>query len=118
MNEQIFLDYIADLSAAMNGEAFCLYLDQLNIHKMITVRESCEAHNIYLILNAAAMPDLNAIETCFCQVKLKYKQQRLHALVNEIEFDVEDAINKALEVITPELVKACVKRSIYLLHNH
>ena len=41
----------------------------------------------------------------------------MNALVNDIEFDIEDGISKALDVITPELVKACAKRSIYKLHN-
>jgi hypothetical protein len=39
------------------------------------------------------------------------------ALINEREFDVEERMAQAFEVITPELVKACVKRSIYHIHN-
>ena len=39
------------------------------------------------------------------------------ALVHQKEFDTEEGITQALEVITPELVKACVRRSIYFIHN-
>ena len=41
----------------------------------------------------------------------------MNALVNEKEFDIEEGINRSLDQITPELVKACAKRSIYKLHN-
>jgi hypothetical protein len=41
----------------------------------------------------------------------------MNALVNERVFDVDQAIVDSLDVITPELVKASAKRSIYLLHN-
>ena len=73
--------------------------------------------NIFRILNVPASPDFNAIETCFAQCKRRYKKERVNALVNEREFDVEQAIADSLDEITPELVKASTKRSIYLLHN-
>ena len=72
---------------------------------------------IYPIYNIPASPETNAIETCFAQCKLKYKRERLNALVNGNEFDIEEEISKALDVITPDLVKACAKRSVYKLHN-
>jgi hypothetical protein len=39
------------------------------------------------------------------------------ALINRREFDVEEGMSRAFEAITPDLVKACVKRSIYHIHN-
>jgi hypothetical protein len=50
-------------------------------------------------------------------VKLSYKQQWLNACANDIEFDKDEAIDKAFEKVTPDLVKHSVQRSIYLLHN-
>ena len=41
----------------------------------------------------------------------------MNSLVNDVEFDIEEGIRKCLDKITPELVRACVKRSIFKLHN-
>jgi len=73
--------------------------------------------NIFPIYNIPASPETNAIETCFAQVKLRFKRKRLNALVNDRVFEVNEEIKIALDVITPELVKACADRSIYLLNN-
>ena len=73
--------------------------------------------SIYPIYNIPASPETNAIETCFAQVKLSYKRERLNSLVNDIDFDIEKGIRDSLDKVTPELVKACVKRSIFKLHN-
>ena len=96
---------------------FALYMDRLTVHRMITVKERMRNLNIFPIYNCPASPDTNAIETCFAQCKLWYKRERMNALVNERDFNVEEGINKSLDVITPSLVKACAKRSIYKLHN-
>ena len=101
----------------MGGEAFALFMDRLTVHRMITVKAKMLELNIFPIYNIPASPETNAIETCFAQCKLKYKRERLNALVNERDFDVEEGINRSLDAITPELVKACAKRSVYKLHN-
>ena len=92
-------------------------MDRLTVHRMLTVKAKMMALNIFPIYNIPASPETNAIETCFAQCKLKYKRERLNALVNGRDFDVEEGIVEALDVITPELVRACAKRSIYKLHN-
>jgi transposase len=56
---------------------------------MNSIRKVYEDNEVFVVLNAPACPDLNAIETCFSQVKLKYKQQRLQTLVNKRDFDQE-----------------------------
>ena len=76
-----------------------------------------EKLNIYPIFNIADSPDLNAIEVCFSFVKLSYKKQWLNALANNKDFDKDEAIDRAFEKVTPELVKASAKRSVYMLHN-
>ena len=68
---------------------------------MNTVKKAYEEAQIMPIFNAPAQPELNAIETCFCQVKLKYKQERTNALINKVEFDMDEAIDRAFEVVTP-----------------
>jgi transposase len=92
-------------------------MDRLSVHRMITVRESLYKHKINPIFNCAGFPDGNPIECCFSQVKLRYKRERLNALVNKREFDIEDEIDRSLEAITPELVEASERRSFYMLHN-
>ena len=48
---------------------------------------------------------------------MRYKKARLNALVNRREFDIEEEIDSALEAITPELVAASERRSIYIMNN-
>ena len=117
VNEEIFLQFLEKMSLAMGEEPFALFMDRLTVHRMITVKEKMLKLGIFPIYNIPASPETNAIETCFAQCKLTYKRQRLNALVNEQNFDIEEGISEALDVITPELVKACAKRSIYKLHN-
>ena len=69
-NEQRFLDFIPKLSECMGGAPFALYLDQLVVHKMKTVRAKYEEYSILPIFNIPASPDMNPIETCFSQVKM------------------------------------------------
>ena len=101
----------------MLGEEFFLFMDRLSVHRMNTVRESLFKHKVNPIFNCAGFPDGNPIECCFSQVKLRYKKERLNALINNREFDIEEEIGRSLETITPELVRASEKRSFYMLHN-
>ena len=101
----------------MGEQPFALYMDRLTVHRMLTVKDKMNELEIFPIYNIPASPETNAIETCFAQCKLKYKRERLNALVNDEEFDVEEGISRSLDVITPKLVKACAKRSVFKLHN-
>ena len=100
-NEERFLKFIPKLSTCMGGEPFALYLDQLIVHKMKTVRAEYDKYNIYPIYNIPASPEMNPIETCFAQVKRIYKRERMNALVNKRQFDMDDTIDKAFKIITP-----------------
>jgi transposase len=55
----------------MGGDPFYLYMDRLTVHRMKTVKQKLLEHGITPIYNCSASPDLNAIETCFAQVKLR-----------------------------------------------
>ena len=116
-NEERFLAFIPKLVNAMGGDPFALYVDQLSVHKTKEVWKLYHKYDIQLILNIPASPEMNPIESCFSQVKRIYKQKRLNALVNEIEFDMDEAIERAFEYITPDLVKNCAARSFWTLHN-
>ena len=67
---------------AMGGEPFALFMDRLTVHRMISVKEKMKELDIFPIYNMPASPETNAIETCFAQVKLAYKRERLNYLVN------------------------------------
>ena len=82
VNEKTFLDYIPKLSTAMGGEPFYLYMDRLSVHMMLSVKQRMNEYDITPIYNCSASPDLNAIETCFAQVKLRYKKNRMIALIH------------------------------------
>ncbi len=76
-----------------------------------------EQYNILPIYNIADSPDFNPIEICFSVVKRAYKEQWLNMCANNKEFDKDEAIGKAFNKISPEMVKHSVERSVYLLHN-
>jgi len=101
----------------MGGEPFALFMDNLSCHKTPTVMELYQKLDIDPIFNIADSPDFNAIEVCFSVVKLSYKQQWLNACANNLDFDKDEAITRAFEKVTPELVKHSAQRSVYLLHN-
>ena len=82
VDEKRFLAFLNKMSIAMGEEPFALFMDRLNVHRMISVREEMMNLNIFPIFNCPASPDFNAIETCFAQTKRKYKRERLRALVN------------------------------------
>ena len=67
------------------------------------------------ILNLGYSPEFNAIESCFSQVKRVYNRERLRALANDAFFDEVAQIKTALKVIKKELVRACARKSVYLL---
>ena len=112
-----FTPFIQTLSQRMDGRPFCLFLDQLSVHKSAEVMSLYESHRITPIFNIGGCPDYNCIETVFAHCKAKFKRRRLHALVNESEFDLMEEIEKALDIITPELVRRCFSRSYALLIN-
>jgi hypothetical protein len=59
------------------------------------------------IFNVSYSPELNPIETCFSHVKRVFKNQRLWALLNGQDFDMDEEIENAFDVITPDMVRKC-----------
>ena len=92
-------------------------MDQLNVHKTKEVVQRYAELDIVKIENIGYSPEYNPIEAVFSQVKRKYCAKRLNCLVNDLEFDSNREIKKALQVITPELVQACVRKSMGMLKD-
>ena len=79
-------------------------MDNLNVHKTPTAMKLYDELDILPIFNITYMPDLNPIEAVFSQVKRMFCQRRLWHLVNGIDFDIDNHVENAFDVITPELV--------------
>ena len=56
------------------------------------------------IYNVSYSPDFNPIETVFASVKRIFKRERLHALTNGHDFDLNMGIRRAFSCVTKELV--------------
>ena len=82
---------------------------------MEDARTEYKKFNITPIFNIAASPEFNPIESVFAQVKSTYRRERLNTLVNEELFDLDEEVINAFKIVTPELVRACFKRSYFLL---
>ena len=87
------------------------------MHKTLDVKQKYKELNIVKVENVSYSPEFNCIEACFAQVKRLYCRERLNCLANSRDFDTDRQIKKALKVITPDLVKACAKKSMHLLNN-
>ena len=60
-----FMPFIQTLIQRMDGRPFCLFLDQLSVHKSAEVMSLYESHRITPIFNIGGCPDYNCIETVF-----------------------------------------------------
>ena len=107
INQPIYHSWVRALSEQMGGEPFAIYLDNLNIHKTKKSLALYDELDIFPIFSITYMPEFNPIETCFSQVKLRFCQQRLWALINDVPFDMDWQISDAFDVITPELMGNC-----------
>ena len=99
-----FIPYIKKLSEAMRGRAFYLFMDKLSAHTAKDAKDEYKKFNIIPIFNISASPEFNCIETVFAHVKTGYKRARLNALANNLEFDLDEEVERAFDVVTPELV--------------
>ena len=113
-------DIISHLKALrdINREKpLALFMDQAMIHRAKEVKPYFEQLNIRKVFNIGYSPELNPIENCFSQAKRHYCRMRLNMLANNKPIDRHALIEESLAKITPELIKACAKRSDYLLRT-
>ncbi len=91
-------------------------MDQLTVHSDKTeVKHLYGELNIKQILNVGYSPEFNCIESCFSHTKRYYGKQRLAALATGQEFDGECTVVDGLRLITKDLVRACERKSLFLL---
>ena len=99
-----FKPYLRTLSKKMDYKPFALFMDQLAVHRRKDVFELCKELGIEIIFCPSYSPDLNPIESCFSHVKRIFKNDRLNALANGRDFDMEHGVRKAFKFISVELV--------------
>ena len=105
--------YLVKLSRRMNKQPFYLFMDKASAHTAGDVKRVMESLNIIPIFNITACPEFNPIEAVFSFVKKDFRRARLNALANKRDFDLDRECNKAFKCVTPDLVTACWKRSLY-----
>ena len=111
-----FIPYLKQLKR-LNPRPFALFMDQLSVHKGKEVVPWYERLDIKPIYNVGYSPEFNPIEASFSQVKRGYSRERLNALANDRSFNQTIEISKAFRVITPQLIRACVRQSLGKLNN-
>ena len=79
-------------------------MDKLSVHTAIDIKEEYRKYHITPIFNISASPEFNCIETVFAHVKADYKRARLNALANNKEFNLDEEVKKAFDIVTLELV--------------
>ena len=115
--KELFSEYLTRLSRKMRKKPFYLFMDKASVHTAKDVKTLMETLNITPMFNVTASPDFNPIEAVFSFVKGDFRRARLNALANKREFDLDKNVEKAFDIVTPELVRACFKKSYFLLKN-
>ena len=59
VNGENFVPYINQLSNKMDYKPFCLFMDNLRVHKMNVVKEACKDARITRVWNIAHCPQFN-----------------------------------------------------------
>ena len=90
-----FKIFIENLRAKYFFDDICIYMDNLSVHKSNDVRERLEELSIGVVFCPVYSPDLNPIENIFSMAKDSIKKDRLRAIVNEEEIDLNKVVTKA-----------------------
>jgi transposase len=100
-----------------NRGGLALYMDQLSVHRTVIVKNLCAELDITILFNVSYSPELNPIESVFSQVKRTYARARLQLLANGGLFDQTEEVRVAFRLITREVIRACVRKSMHLLRE-
>jgi transposase len=76
-----FIAFLERLRGTFGDQPFCIFMDNLSVHKTKVVKETCEKLNIKAIYNVPYSPDFNGIECYFSLVKGAYKHVLLKCIV-------------------------------------
>ena len=71
----------------MGEQEFCLFMDNLSVHKTKLSKKTLKKLKIIPIFNVPYSPDFNGIETFFSLVKGAYKKQLMERILESEPVD-------------------------------
>lgn len=72
-----FIGFLEQLSRRFDGKDFCIFMDNLSVHKTASVKAVYKRLGITPIYNVPYSPDFNGIECYFALLKGEYKKLML-----------------------------------------
>jgi len=106
----VFLAYLKHVLCPQLKPGQLVVMDNLGAHKVDGVRELIEQAGASLCYLPPYSPDFNPIEKCWAQVK-----QKLRALKARSVTTLQQALDEALETLTPENAANYFRHCGYLL---
>jgi transposase len=106
----VFLAYVEHVLCPQLKSPHCVVLDNLAAHKVAGVRELIESTGARLLYLPPYSPDFNPIEKCWAQLK-----QHLRAAKARSVSVLEQALQSALQALTPDQAKAYFRHCGYAL---
>ena len=87
---------------------FCLYLDNLKIHKCEETWDVYDELGIHPVFAPKYSPEYNPIELVFSKLKEWTRRQRLQDMLKERKRTYWELVPEAVKQVTPELVDRCI----------
>jgi len=108
----VFLAYLDEVLCPRLQPGQVVVMDNLGAHKVEGVADRIRQTGASLLYLPPYSPDFNPIEQCWARMK-----QRLRALKARTLPALQDALENALSVLTPQHASACFKHCGYNLQN-
>ena len=103
-----FLTYLEHVLLPGLKPGSVIIMDNFRVHYIKQVRQLIEHHGCYLVYLPTYSPDLNPIEFLFAKVKAYLRKLRAQTIPA-----LKQAFAQALQLITPQDVKACFEHCGY-----
>ena len=72
-----FVAFVQQLSDKFGDGEFCMFMDNLQVHKTEEVNQVCQERKVQKIFNVPYSPDFNGIESYFSLLKSEFKRRML-----------------------------------------
>ena len=77
VNVDKFIQFLQELRAQQPNERLVIFLDRLNVHRSLRVKECCDDLGIIRVFNSSYSPNYNPIEGVIGVIKNELKRQRI-----------------------------------------
>ena len=112
-----FIQFLQHLLKVMKNKKFCVFMDNLSVHRSNLVRDFMMKNDIAWLFNVPYSPDTNPIENVFSIVKKRFKQLRTNQIINGGNQKQEDLINQAFGSVQKQSVVNMIRHSLDLIQN-